>query len=145
MRRLLVTFGLFSIAACAEANWNGSQLLRAIYPQDGSANILIQQDTYDGSGCSHANGKFFSLNANHVNQKAIYALLLSAYHAGTPVNLFLKNGVCTSERYSEISLAILGSLNRARRLAAAAIAQAAQSDGGTLRHAAADYFAAIVP
>jgi hypothetical protein len=99
------------IATCTEAGWNGAQLIRAIYPQDGSTNVIFQQDTYNGTGCSQANGKLLLLSASHVNQKAIYALLLSAYHAGTPVNLYLKNGVCTAEGYSEISLAIVGTLN----------------------------------
>ena len=111
MTRLLASFGLCMLATCAEAGWNDSQPIRAIYPQDGSTNVIIQQNNYNGSGCSQPNGKFLLLSGNHVNQKAIYALLLSAYHAGTPVNLFLKNSVCTPDGYSEISLAILGTLN----------------------------------
>jgi hypothetical protein len=111
MRRLLGSIGLFAFANCAEAGWNDSQLISAIYAQDGSTDIIIQQANYNGTGCSQPSGKYLLLSANHPNYKSIYALLLSAHHAGTPANLFLKTNVCTSGGYSEISLAILGNLN----------------------------------
>lgn len=111
MKNLLGMLGLFAVATCAEAGWNDSQLIRAIYAQDGSTDITIQQDNYNGTGCSLSSGKYLLLSANHPNYKSIYALLLSAHHAGTPVNLFVKTSVCTSGGYSEVSLAILGTLN----------------------------------
>jgi hypothetical protein len=111
MKRLLGSIGLFVFATCADAGWNDPQLIRAIYAQDGSTDIIIQQDNYNGTGCSQPSGKYLLLSSNHPNYKSIYALLLSAHHAGTPVNLFVKTSVCTSGGYSEISLAILGTLN----------------------------------
>ena len=110
MKRLL-GIGLLAFANCAAAGWNDAQLITAIYAQDGSTDIIIQQSSYNGTGCSQLSGKYLLLSANHQNYKSIYALLLSAYHAGTPVNLFLKTNVCTSGGYSEVSLAILGTLN----------------------------------
>jgi hypothetical protein len=111
MKGFLGTIGLFAFATCAEAGWNDSQPVRAIYAQDGSTDIIIQQENYNGTGCALPSGKYLLLSTNHPNYKSIYALLLSAHHAGTPVNLFVKTNVCTSGGYSEISLAILGTLN----------------------------------
>jgi hypothetical protein len=95
----------------ALAGWNDSQLIQAIYPQDGTADVLIQQPSYAGSGCSGQSGKLFRLRADHPNYKSLYALLLSAYTTGQPVNLYLMNGACTSNGYSEVSMAVLGTIN----------------------------------
>jgi hypothetical protein len=111
MRNLLGIFAFIAFTTCAEAGWNDSQLISAIYAQDGSTDIIIQQANYNGTGCSQASGKYLLLSANHPNYKSIYALLLSAHHSGAPANLFLKTNVCTSAGYSEISLVILGTLN----------------------------------
>jgi hypothetical protein len=113
MRRRSVSalLGTFAISTSAFAGWNGSQLIQAIYPQDGTADVLIQQPTYSGSGCSAPSGKYIRLRADHPNYKSIYALLLSAQASGQPVNLFVVNGSCTSGGYSELSLVVLGTIN----------------------------------
>jgi hypothetical protein len=111
MKKLLATMLFVLTSNICLAGWTGPQTIQAIYPQANAEEVIIQLPNYDPShGCNHSNGKYLLLSG-HANFKAIYALLLAAHAAGTPVNIHLSTGLCTGSNFSQITLVMSGTLN----------------------------------